>query len=76
MSAIPTRKKKVQKVPEGETCVSPKLQSRRERGTNHESERGSRLRKHVLEISASGRATDVSKAAEVWEEAGREEGVQ
>ena len=38
MSAVPTRKKNIQKVSEGETCVSSKLQSRRGRATKHESE--------------------------------------
>ena len=38
VSAVPTRKKNIQKVSEGETCVSSKLQSRRGRATKHESE--------------------------------------
>ena len=38
VSAVPTRKKNIQKVSEGETFVSSKFQSRRGRATKHESE--------------------------------------
>ena len=68
VSAVPTRQKNIQKVKEGETCVSSKLQNKRGRATRHESGGGRRLRRHVLETSASARETDVAKAAEEVEE--------
>ena len=73
VSAVPTRQKNIQKVKEGETCVSSKLQNRRGRATRHESGGGRRLRRHVLETSASARETDVAKAAEEVEEVEAEE---